>query len=366
MTRRATVYLVLLFATPPWFAGDAAAETFNLSFEADQDSRFFDFFSDGFAQVSEGWDGFQNLDGFFFISTEPSSTLVANPTPQPESAFDAFVPQVFIEITEGTDGSDVFPEEASFTDIGSLDYDPVTGEVTSLTLDWARFAGGSQSPLNEGAPIDPLDDDSPRGDPLFQGIFGENGFETVILDDLVGQVTLVDGNVTGVELSTSLRFDYVITGIDGPGIQEVAEAFTGSFTITGGRFDLFIDDAYTLFTNLGPRLIRNAWDIEGEVLGLSASPPGDYDGSGTVDIQDYQLWVEAYSESVAAGEGADGNGSGLVDAADYAIWRDVVGGSASAAVSVAGVQPVPSPGGLSLSFLAMVVSLSRRRRSTVG
>lgn len=60
----------------------------------------------------------------------------------------------------------------------------------------------------------------------------------------------------------------------------------------------------------------DTWDIIATTGG--ASPPGDYDNSGTVDNLDHAEWVKYFG---TADTTVDGNGNGIVDAADYVIWR---------------------------------------------
>ncbi|WP_442484443.1 S8 family serine peptidase [Aeoliella sp. SH292] len=75
---------------------------------------------------------------------------------------------------------------------------------------------------------------------------------------------------------------------------------------------------------------------------------GDYDGSGTVDADDYTLWKNAFGGSVTPGTGADGNGDGIVNLADYTVWRDNLG-----ATSALSTQSVPEPS--TLLILAVVL-----------
>jgi hypothetical protein len=83
--------------------------------------------------------------------------------------------------------------------------------------------------------------------------------------------------------------------------------------------------------------------------------PGDYDGDGDVDNDDYDEWGSSFGASVASGTAADGNGNGIVDAADYTVWRDNLGqtlGSSSLA-------SVPEPSSLWL-LLGMAIFWRRR------
>jgi hypothetical protein len=73
--------------------------------------------------------------------------------------------------------------------------------------------------------------------------------------------------------------------------------------------------------------------------------PGDYNGSGTVTPDDYNVWRSNFGATVAAYSGADGNGDGVVDAADYSVWRDNLGASlplGAAAVEALFVDETPA------------------------
>ncbi|TWT42772.1 glycosyl hydrolase [Botrimarina hoheduenensis] len=58
---------------------------------------------------------------------------------------------------------------------------------------------------------------------------------------------------------------------------------------------------------------------------LPASVPGDFDGDGDVDPDDYGVWRSHFGLSTAlatAASPADANADGVVDLADYTVWRD--------------------------------------------
>lgn len=98
----------------------------------------------------------------------------------------------------------------------------------------------------------------------------------------------------------------------------------------------------------------------GTVVFASASTtlPGDYNGSGRVDGNDFLAWQKALGSTVPAGTGADGDGNGTVGAGDLAVWRTNFGSGSSAGAAAA----VPEPGAAMLAaFAAAIVPLFRRR-----
>jgi cytochrome c peroxidase len=89
---------------------------------------------------------------------------------------------------------------------------------------------------------------------------------------------------------------------------------------------------------------------------------GDYNGDGTVDQDDYTVWVSSFGSDDPL---ADGNSDGLVDLADYTVWRDNLGQSwLSLTMSAATAVPEPSSAGLVLAAVALLgcVTNPRRRR----
>ena len=100
-----------------------------------------------------------------------------------------------------------------------------------------------------------------------------------------------------------------------------------------------------------------------------AVPPlvGDYDGSGTVDDDDYARWKADYGTTVVAGTGSDGNGDGHVDAADYTVWRDNLGATAAAATGVTTVTSTavvaPAAAALPLETSSVVADSSTSDQS---
>ncbi len=82
---------------------------------------------------------------------------------------------------------------------------------------------------------------------------------------------------------------------------------------------------------------------------------GDYDGSGTVGPEDYDVWKANFGQTQVRFSGADGNGDGLIGAADYVVWRNNFGANILAAASSGGnamAAAAPEPAGMALIVCA--------------
>jgi hypothetical protein len=99
-------------------------------------------------------------------------------------------------------------------------------------------------------------------------------------------------------------------------------------------------------------------------LFAQASPTGDYNGDGLVNMSDYDVWRAAFGTStIIYGSGADGDYNGSVDIGDYLVWRKNFGAGGSGASLAA----VPEPTSRSLvGFAAVLMGVcmaSRRDRN---
>jgi acetyl esterase/lipase len=93
-----------------------------------------------------------------------------------------------------------------------------------------------------------------------------------------------------------------------------------------------------------------------------ARTPGDYNGDGVVDDQDYWVWKQEYGTNHAT---ADGNGDGIVDAVDYTVWRNSLpSGSSNAAKAVpeAGVSLLVVSGACATGWMSRLRCGAFRRR----
>ncbi len=84
---------------------------------------------------------------------------------------------------------------------------------------------------------------------------------------------------------------------------------------------------------------------------INPAAAGDYNGDGSVDSADYDVWTAMYG--LTGGAPADGNGDGVVDAVDYTVWRDAM---------AAAVLAVPEPSALTLCA-GLIGSLITKSRS---
>jgi cytochrome c peroxidase len=95
--------------------------------------------------------------------------------------------------------------------------------------------------------------------------------------------------------------------------------------------------------------------------------PGDYDGNGVVELNDFTIWTENAGRSGSLP--ADGNGDQIVDAADYVVWRKFLGqtwqtlGGGGGLLSTSQSLPEPSAAALVAIVAAWVCGGRTSRRS---
>lgn len=90
---------------------------------------------------------------------------------------------------------------------------------------------------------------------------------------------------------------------------------------------------------------------------LTPARPGDFNGDGHVDANDYSQWRSAFGTNDLS---ADGNGDGAVDAADYVIWRKGVAMPATM-LSTTPAGNVPEPTTVIAALTALTTVLVMRR-----
>jgi hypothetical protein len=90
---------------------------------------------------------------------------------------------------------------------------------------------------------------------------------------------------------------------------------------------------------------------------------GDYNGSGTVDAADYTVWRNNLGGDAAvfAAGSREGSNTGPINTTDYTYWKSQFGSTGSGAFAA----PVPEPGTIGLSFLAVVASMIMRGKRSL-
>ena len=93
----------------------------------------------------------------------------------------------------------------------------------------------------------------------------------------------------------------------------------------------------------------------------TSTAPGDYDGDGHVNQNDYSFWRAHFGESSGPGLVADGNTDGAVNAADFVLWRAHV--AAAAAAILNGEFPTTPPADLHAQQAQVVAASSTTSNS---
>lgn len=201
-------------------AQGANAATFNLSLTADDGSRWYNYFSDVYAELGSDWGVIENEESAEFGEVADGFYLIGSGT------------------KVGT-GAIVFPNLNNFLNVGSITYNETTGAITGLSANFSAYIADNDGEV--------------------YGFTGGNPYVTSF-GSVTGNVSLTGGAVSGVSLSAPITFTY-FTGL-GP------LAFNGTFAIDGDTFSLNVDG-----TNPTPfGAVRYAWDVTGSVQNLAPVP----------------------------------------------------------------------------------------------
>jgi hypothetical protein len=307
-----------------WLICSAAAHAASVELTATLDlgSRFYDYFSDAFAEVVAPWpaasapqldcfaNGGQACDGFFLISSLPDLVAVGG-------------------------GDRIFTRGRDLR-LGTLQYDGAS--LTGVGAEIAAVTGF-------GADADFAPDIA--GDDLISEELGP--YTTTIAPASVnGTVRFENGVLVGVDVTADVVFDVPIP------ISPFSLPFSGSISFADHRFTM----------RVGPEsptigAVDLVWELAGAVDQVL---PGDYDDNGVVEPLDDELWRSAYGRSPTSWTAADGNGDGRIDAADYVVWRDNLGLRSSPPTALgAGATQTPEPSALGIGVgLALLIAAARR------
>ncbi|MBL9123009.1 MAG: hypothetical protein JNG90_05215 [Planctomycetaceae bacterium] len=307
---RIAVAAVPLIVLP---CGVAAAAELDLDAWSDPTSAYYEYFSDGFAQM--------NLRDPAPNEFRQRFHAISNPA-----------------VTYG--GLDLFPHDEAFR-FGGLEYD------TAGLLD--GYGTVPITGLNLGITADP-------SDPSYLN-WQRFAATTSVLDiDDTSTVTVYNHVPVAVNLTASVRL--VLPSVLG---STVPGLYDGTFTIVDNRFEVDIAGAPVLDTLFGTSPVSLAWQFTGKMTELPTL--GDATGDDITDGADYTVWADNFLTTTASGAaGGDFNLDGLVDGADYTVWADHF---SPAEPSFAAV-PEPTSWSLALcgALGGSVLAVQRRLRAT--
>jgi hypothetical protein len=258
--------VALLLATALTSTASAAEKNLPLTGIADGDSRWYEYYSDAFGQLDQGFKGNPANDGSFLISELPDFVPIGG-------------------------GADIFPREAEF-DLGTLTYDDAA--LTGVGAETAAITGYTVDVSKNIA-----DDDA-----LFS-----TGYATT-LANVAGSLSFDGGQLVGITLTSDITFTYEIGPL----------AYDGAFSITGNRFELLVDELIS--TDQGD--FRYAWDSGGTIDQVLSLLAGDANGDGQVNLDDFGILKENFGTGTSRGQG-DFNSDGKVDLTDFGILKDNFG-----------------------------------------
>jgi hypothetical protein len=161
-------------------------------------------------------------------------------------------------------------------------------------------------------------------------------FDTEWATDLVGdngEETIAASNFAALDFTTWA------VAFGGPGGSLMGNILSKNAVVHLITDDIYLDILFTQF------------DFNGLVAyerSSPASPPGDYNGDGTVDAADYTVWRDAMEAGAITLLSRNQSKFGPVDEDDYLFWRDNFGvtldaGMAAAGLSTPASTPVPEP-----------------------
>lgn len=211
----------------------AQAGTFNLNLSLADGSRFYNYFSDVYAEVGSDWGVIDNELSEFYEQEADGYWSISNPGAKLGSGWVTFPMTVFTA--------------------GSVSYDDVTGAISGLTLEFGPYIADGSLEMSA------------------------TGRYSTVVSGISGTVNLVDGQVAGISLDADIGFSFTSKLPSSTGTT--AWVYNGSFSIDGDEFALNVDDRHvTLGSAPVPAIYRNlevryAWDVTGSVQGLTAPVP---------------------------------------------------------------------------------------------
>jgi ELWxxDGT repeat protein len=285
--------------------------------------------------------------------TPEDTVLVRDIRPGPESSFERFANNILVRsgdalvfrADDGVAGSELWRSDGTFD--GSWRVRDVRPGADSSTPDQLTAVGDLV---------------------FFTAHDADHGIELWRTDGTIEGTHLVRDILPGPEPQLRENRPTSLANVDGAlyfaaddGLHGV-ELWTSDSTEGGTQlvYDFTGDAASsrpTSMTRVGGRLLVVAESPDyGRELWVERLPlPGDYDGNGQTDGNDFLVWQRQLGTKTPAELGADGNGNLLVDAGDLGVWSDHYGATPGISSALAAAVlaepaatsksdlPIPSP-----------------------
>lgn len=282
----------------------APAATARLDSWSDNDSTFYEYFSDGFFRM-DLYSPNQPKNQSFHSISDPSVIYNQNFDGFPNDQFMRFG-EVEYDETMLVDGSGTVPISGLTLGIGSDPFDPEF-------LNYNRFPP-----------------------------------ETIV-DSFTGTIDIVAGRAVGMNLDAEITL--VLSNV--LSAPEVGH-YSATFRVTDTTFEVTGRDTQHFTTVFGAADMEFEWDFQGQTL-LTA----DFDGDLTIDGRDFLTWQRGVGTGGELAEG-DANRDGVVDGNDLLFWTARYGSASGGELNAV---VVPEPVSVTLIVgLAGGWLLVRRRR----
>ncbi|MEO1497310.1 MAG: matrixin family metalloprotease [Planctomycetota bacterium] len=163
---------------------------------------------------------------------------------------------------------------------------------------------------------------------------------------------------------TTRTSDLELAIFDADGVSVLAESASGAAGVAEGVAGVALAQPGVYYARVQSQSdtadqIVQFYQLDVSATSLGPALPGDFDGSGLVDLVDYTLWRDTLGQTVPRFTAADHNGDGSIGLADYDLWV------ANFGQTLGGGSAVPEPGGLLASAVLAAcpaANVGRRRR----
>ncbi|MCO6044723.1 hypothetical protein NG895_12470 [Aeoliella sp. ICT_H6.2] len=187
---------------------------------------------------------------------------------------------------------------------------------------------------------------------------------------VVGTDGFASGLVENTWYSGTLTYDSVMQGLSFQLVDPATDSSLGSFATKLNGTHMVLNSTTAMFETVNPALsgdvqfgfgtLNDNGTYDNIVLETISTAPGDVDGDGVADIDDFNIIRDNFRQSASSRSDGDLTGDGFVDFYDYRQWSETQPGSVVAAV--AHTIPEPTTALLLLTAFGLLASCPVARR----